>query len=146
MDTNSNITRRAVTSSVAGKWLGITLVLLAGCVERTITVNTTPEGAMVYLNDEEVGRSPVSKNFTWYGGYDVIVRKEGYETLKTSAKIKAPWYQVPPLDFFSECLFPATIRDQHYLEYELQKLELPEPNELVKRAQEFREQTLFGDE
>ena len=118
---------------------------LAGCVERTVTINTTPEGAMVYLNDEEVGRSPVSKNFLWYGDYDVIVRKEGYKTLETHTRIHAPWYQVPPIDFFAECLVPATIRDNHYLEYELEPLALPDPDELAERAEQFRERTLYGE-
>lgn len=146
MDTRDKTIRRRTTLSVRGKWLGLVLVLLAGCVERTISINTTPEGAMVYLNDTEVGRTPVSKNFTWYGNYDVVIRKEGYKTLQTSAPIREPWYQVPPLDFFSECLFPATLRDNHYLEFELVPQERPEPNELLKRAQEFRERTLYGED
>lgn len=129
-----------------GTWLGLALVLLAGCVERTITINTVPDGAMVFLNDEEIGRTPVSKNFTWYGDYDVVIRKQGFRTLKTSAFVREPWYQIPPLDFFSECLFPATLRDKHYLEYELDAMELAEPNELVKRATEFKERTLYSEQ
>ena len=52
--------------------------LPAGCVRRTLMVRTEPEGARVFLNDYEVGTSPVSVDFTWYGDYDVIVRKDGY--------------------------------------------------------------------
>src|SRR5262249_26230601 len=37
-----------------------TVVLLAGCIERTVTIRTEPDNALVYLNDEEVGRSPVT--------------------------------------------------------------------------------------
>ncbi len=126
--------------------LGVSLLAVTvGCVERTITINTAPDGALVYLNDEEIGRSPVSKNFTWYGDYDIVIRKEGYKTLKTHAKILEPWYQVPPLDFFSEILFPATLRDTHYLEYDLEEQEYPPHDELVERAKQFRERTLYGE-
>ncbi len=124
----------------------VALSWLVGCVERTLTINTTPEGALVYLNDEEIGRTPVSTNFTWYGDYDVIIRKDGYKPLKTSAMIREPWYQVPPIDFFAECLTPATIRDTHYLEYELEPADPVVPDELVRRAEEVKERTLYSDE
>ena len=97
-----------------GYLLLILPVLLSfGCVRRTVTINTDPQGARVILNDEEVGTSPVSVDFTWYGDYDVIIRHEAYETLHTHKRIKAPWYQVPPIDFFAEAFVPFTIHDRH---------------------------------
>lgn len=42
-----------------------------GCVERTITITSEPSGALVHLNDEEVGRTPLTVPFTFYGVYDV---------------------------------------------------------------------------
>ena len=135
--------RRSLAALAAGVLLG--LGFLPGCVERTLTINTNPQGAMVYLNDEEVGRTPVSKNFLWYGDYDVIIRKEGFQTLKTHTRIREPWYQVPPIDFFAECLVPATIRDQHYLEYDLDPAEPVDRQELLERAQQFKERTLYGE-
>ncbi len=67
-------------------------LVLVGCarIDRTITVNSEPENALVYLNDQEIGRTPVTRTFKWYGTYDVEVRKDGYETLKTSAPVIAP--------------------------------------------------------
>jgi hypothetical protein len=49
---------------------------LLGCVERTISITSEPRGALVYLNDEEVGRTPVSVPFTYYGVYDVRLERE----------------------------------------------------------------------
>jgi hypothetical protein len=49
---------------------------LVGCVERTISITSEPRGALVYLNDEEVGRTPVSVPFTYYGVYDVRLERE----------------------------------------------------------------------
>jgi len=47
--------------------LGIAALLLTGCVERKLTINTEPAGAMVTLNDEQIGESPVTVTFNWYG-------------------------------------------------------------------------------
>jgi hypothetical protein len=85
------------------------LGLLAGCAERSLTVNSDPSGALVYLNGQEIGRTPLKHNFTFYGDYDVVLRKEGYETLKTSRVLKAPIDETPPLDLFRE-LFGARHR------------------------------------
>jgi hypothetical protein len=43
----------------------IAALLLGGCVERELTINTKPEGALVILNDEEIGTSPVTVSFNW---------------------------------------------------------------------------------
>ncbi len=58
----------------------VAVTILSGCVERKLTINTAPPGAMVVLNDEEIGTSPVTVSFEWYGDYNVRVSKEGFET------------------------------------------------------------------
>jgi len=78
-----------------------------GCVERRIKVNTSPQGAGVVLNDEQIGTSPVSVAFQWYGDYNVRITKQGYETLVTHRALKAPWYDSFPFDFFVQVLWPA---------------------------------------
>src|SRR5690242_17372660 len=88
-----------------------------GCVERTLTVKTEPPGAVVSLNGVEVGRSPVQRDFTWYGVYDVALRKEGYEFKRTRGKVIAPWWQWPPIDFFAE-FFPFS--DHQTLHFTMQ--------------------------
>lgn len=81
-------------------------MLGAGCVRRQMTITSQPEGALVYLNGQEAGRTPLTRDFVWYGVYDVQLRKEGHETLKTRQKVIAPWWQWPPFDLVAE-LFPA---------------------------------------
>ena len=122
--------------------LGLTLVL-TGCVRRTMTINTEPQGAVIYLNDEEIGSSPVSVDFTWYGDYSVICRKEGYETLDTNFVVNAPWYQWPVIDFFADVVWPATIHDQREVSYALNVATEPEPEEVVERAEEMRREAVF---
>jgi hypothetical protein len=113
-------------------------------VRRTLTIHTEPPAALVYLNDQEVGRTPVSVPFTWYGDYDVIIRKPGYQTLQTHAWIHPPWYQVPPLDLISEALVPFTLHDTRELAYTLETQHYPTTQEVLERAVSLRERTLYG--
>ncbi len=120
--------------------------VLPGCVRRTLTIQSEPDGALVFLNDEEVGRTPVTTDFTWYGDYEVILRREGCQTLHTHTEIKAPWYQLPPIDFFFEVLWPGHIVDARDIDFELEPQELPTREELVDRAQVLRDRALFEAE
>ena len=110
---------------------------LAGCVEREMVITTDPPGARVFVSDQEVGRSPVTRTFTHYGDYDVILRMDGYKTIKTHAKLNPPWYQWPVVDFFSE-IAPWTCRDRRYLHYKLTKFSMPPEKELIKRAEALK--------
>lgn len=119
----------------------------AGCIERTVSINTEPEGATVFLNDQEVGQSPVTVPFTWYGDYDIAIRKEGYQTVKTNHRIKTPWYQWPFIDLFTECLIPFTVHDDHILDtYVLTEARPLETEILLQAAAEMRARAHVGDE
>ncbi|MDB5305225.1 MAG: hypothetical protein JWM97_2774 [Phycisphaerales bacterium] len=118
----------------------VTMVALAGgCVQRTVTVRSSPPGALVYLNDQEVGRTPVKRTFKWYGTYDVELRLEGYDSVKTTAKVWAPWWQIVPLDLLTEAL-PLT--DNHDLDFTLHppSAQEEEPELIVKRGQQLAKQ------
>ena len=65
-------------------------------MERTIKITSQPSGAVVYLNDEEVGRTPTEVSFKFYGDYSVILRKEGFETLQTPSAGQRPVVPVAP--------------------------------------------------
>jgi hypothetical protein len=118
--------------------------LLNGCVERTMKIRTNPPGALVIVNDEEVGVSPVKFSFLWYGDYEIILRKPGYQTLKTHFKVNAPWWQYPPFDLVAETLIAGTIRDEHELPpFDLQPTPPTTPQELVGRATDMRGQAVF---
>ena len=80
------------------------LSLLGGCMQRTLSITSQPAGATVYLNDTEVGRTPLETGFTYYGTYDVLVRKDGYEPLRTKADAIAPIYEHPPLDLAAHAM------------------------------------------
>jgi hypothetical protein len=116
------------------------LAVLAGCVERELTINTRPRGAVVALNDEEIGVSPVTVNFKWYGDYCVRISKEGYETLNTHRKLKGPWYDHFPFDFFAQIVNPNRIVDSYEWMFELSPRRQISPDELIQDARELKKQ------
>jgi hypothetical protein len=107
-----------------------------GCVQRQLTVTSTPPGALLYLNGVEVGRTPLTRDFTWYGVYDVELRKDGYQTLKTTGDVKAPWWQWVPLDFFAE-FFPLTDRRSLSFAMTPQDPRAADPATLLRRAEQL---------
>lgn len=140
--TRSTRQNRSFPLVLAGTFV---LLCAAGCVERTMKIQTDPPGALVVVNDEEVGVSPAKFSFLWYGDYDIIIRKAGYKTLKTSHRVHAPWYQWPPFDLVAETMVPHTIRDVHELPvFKLEPAEEPAVAEVVERATELRGRTLGG--
>jgi hypothetical protein len=117
-----------------------TIAFLTGCVERKLTINTRPNDAIVVLNDEEVGKSPVTVNFNWYGDYKVRISKEGYQTLNTHRELKRPWYDGFPFDFFAQVLNPERIIDSYEWTFKLEKKKQIGRDELIGNAQSLREQ------
>lgn len=116
----------------------IAFVTLAGCVERTLTINTKPPGAVIVLNDEEIGESPVTVNFNWYGDYCVRISKEGYETLNTHRELKGPWYDHFPFDFFAQIVNPNRIVDSYEWTFELSPKQQISREQLIQNAQELK--------
>ena len=150
---------RAPSASDGWKWirrsvlfatsLAATLAVITtstGCVRRTITITTEPPHALVFLNDQEVGRSTVTTDFLWYGDYDVIIRKQGYESLRTHVQVTEPWYQVPPVDFLAEVFWPGHIRDERTFTYTLEPRVVADREEVLQRADDLRERALFEPE
>lgn len=98
----------------------IVLVLSAtGCVRRRLNVRTNPPGALVYVDNQQIGTTPCSVDFTYYGTREIRLVKPGYETLTVNQPIPTPWYEYIPLDFVSENLVPTRIRDNRTVTYDL---------------------------
>jgi len=115
------------------------LLTQAGCVERRLTINTAPAGAIVWLNDEEIGQSPVTVEFNWYGDYKVRISKEGFETLNTHRRLKAPLHDCFPIDFFAEVIWPGRIVDEYEWSFRLTEYQTPQRAELIEEAHKMKE-------
>ena len=137
-------------------FLCIFVAVFSGCVERRLTIITNPSGAQVLLNDEDIGVSPVTTSFKWYGDYNVTIRKPGFETLNTHQKIgnqqsaidnrqstiiSPPWYDYCPFDFFAEVLYPGRIIDSYQWSFDLKPSIEPSRDNLITQAEQLKQQT-----
>jgi len=86
----------------------LSMFLVAGCLDRRLSITSEPSGAAVWVNDVEVGRTPVEASFTYYGRYEVQLEKDGYEPLRTRANAQGPIYEYPPFDLVATAI-PADI-------------------------------------
>lgn len=116
---------------------GLPLLAGGGCVQRTISITSEPDGALVWLNDREIGRTPLDVGFVHYGVYDVRLEREGCEPLLTKGDAKAPWWETVGIDLFAE-LTPATLHSRVEWHYVLRPAD-DDPAGLAQRARELRE-------
>ena len=134
MQIRAGILRIAIASSACA--------LLVGCVERRVWIDTEPPGALVWLNDSQLGRSPVDVGITHDGVYDLRIEKEGYEPIVTPATVDGPAWDQVPLDFVVEIL-PIDARSHTHWKFTLQKRDDSEAA-LVGRAGALREKLRTG--
>ncbi len=107
-----------------------------GCVRRTIMITSEPPGALVWLNDREIGRTPVDVDFEFYGRYDVRLHLPGSEPLMTSGNASPPVWEAIGLDLIAE-MVPITLHRRIKWHYVLQPRD-DDPEALIGRAQRLR--------
>lgn len=128
-----------------------TLALIAGvlmqtaCVQRRLTIRSNPPGALVYIDNYEIGVTPVATDFIYYGSREIRLVKDGYETQTRMTKISAPWYQYVPIDFVAENVIPYEIRDERTIDFQLVPQMIVPTEELLGRADELRIGNRGGD-
>ncbi|HET6884257.1 MAG TPA: PEGA domain-containing protein [Pirellulales bacterium] len=114
-----------------------------GCVQRRITVRSNPPGALVYIDKHEIGRTPCSVEYIYYGTREIKLIKDGFETLTVLQWIPPPWYEIPGIDFFTESVVPFEIRDERTFNYQLVPTRVVPTNQLLGRAENLRQATKF---
>lgn len=122
--------------------LGALTAALGGCMQRTIHISSEPSGAQVFLNDVEVGRTPLEVGFTYFGTYDVRLRKAGYEPLITSAKTDAPMHEWPGIDLIAMA-WPQGTETNIRWHFTMDEADVDE-DALLERAQAFQRE--YGPE
>ncbi|MFN5757307.1 MAG: PEGA domain-containing protein [Planctomycetia bacterium] len=115
-----------------------TVVAGTGCVQRRMTIRSNPPGALVYVDDYQIGTTPVSTDFVYYGTRKIRLVKDGYETLTVRQPFPIPWYEIFPLDFVSENLWPGEIRDERIVDLAMMPAAAIPPEEVVARAEQSR--------
>ncbi|MDX2039236.1 MAG: PEGA domain-containing protein [Isosphaeraceae bacterium] len=116
------------------------LLVANGCVERRYTIRSDPPGALAIVNGEEIGPTPVSRPFTYYGDRRIQLQREGYEPLNVVQPIDAPWYDNLFTEFFTENLIPYTFRDERDYTYRLQETRPTDAADLLREGDAMRAQ------
>jgi hypothetical protein len=139
-------TEARIQRMTIGHWLILVFLVLAnsGCLRRRMTIRTNPPGAQVYVDRQLIGTSPASSSFTYYGTRHIEVVADGYRTEKVLRKLNPPWYQIPPLDFISETLWPGEIRDERIIDITLTPEQSIAPEELIASGTRLRLQAAQG--
>ena len=122
----------------------MSLALESGCVRRRLFVNSNPSGALVYVDNQQIGTTPCAVDFTYYGTRELRLVKPGYETLTINQPIPAPWYEIPPLDFISENFWPRETRDERVVDFQLVPLQDVPTDQLRQRADSLRNSVQQG--
>jgi hypothetical protein len=117
------------------------LALLPGCVERRYTIRTEPPGALAVVNGGEVGQTPVSQSFTYYGDREITLILDGYETRTIIQPVKAPWWDNLFTEFFTENLVPFNLRDEREFTYAMAPATSPRTDDLRSRAEQLRSES-----
>ncbi len=124
-------------------WIvAVGLLAGTGCVSRVMHVRSDPAGAAVWMNDRQVGRTPFDKEFLWYGDYDVVARAEGYQTLKATREVTAPWWQWVPFDLLTDFL---PVRDDETIELKMKPQGTPDPAATLVRGEQLKLQLELSD-
>jgi hypothetical protein len=111
---------------------------LVGCVERRYTIRTNPPGALVIVNNEEIGPTPVSRSFVYYGDREISLMLDGYQTQKIIQPVDAPLWDNYVTECFTENLIPYTFRDEREFNFQMAPSTVPTQNDLLARAENLR--------
>ena len=109
-----------------------------------MSIRSDPPGARVAVDGDDWGYTPMAGDFDHYGTREITLTKDGFETLTVYQKVRAPWYQRFPLDFFSDNLLPFQVTNRHDFTYQLRPSVVVPTGELLERANELRSTAQIG--
>lgn len=113
-------------------------LLSSGCMHRRLTIRSDPPGALVLVDGEEIGTTPVGFDYTYYGTRSITLIKDGYQTKTVPLKLGTPWYQVFPLEIISDNFAGRKINDWREVSYALEPAVLIPTDDLRGRANALR--------
>ena len=120
--------------------------LSGGCqsMHRRLSVQSDPPGALVLVDGRRIGVTPTSVTFDYYGGREITLVKDGFETQTFTAPVDPPFYQVPPLDFVTDNFVPTTIEDRRVIRRRLVPTRPVPTDGVLLRADELRNRSRIG--
>lgn len=98
------------------------LLLLSGCVQRVLRIESDPPGASVYVNGKAAGKTPLEHPFDFYGEFEIVLRHTEHQSKRIVHEASPPWYAYFPMDMIVEFLLPIfPLHDVHRIEASLQE-------------------------
>jgi hypothetical protein len=118
--------------------LTLVVLLCTGCVQRRLQIRSQPEGALVSVDRQPVGNTPLSVPFTYYGSREIQLEKDGYKTIRVEQNIKPPWFEKFPVSLISNNFAGREIRDERLFDFQMQPKDAVNESVLVDRANDLR--------
>ncbi len=87
----------------------IALPLAACGGTRILKVDSNPQGALVRLDEDVIGRTPLVFKFDHYGRRRLSLYLPGYRTYSDKLHLNTPWHATFPIDIFTEVLLPLQL-------------------------------------
>jgi hypothetical protein len=113
------------------------VIIFAGCANRQMTIRSQPEGAKVIIDSQEMGVTPYTFPFTYYGTRQIILQKEGYQTQTNMAPVKPPFIHIFPFDLLI-FLIPYPIENHYVFSYILSPKKEINVDDILKHGEELK--------
>lgn len=97
--------------------LALVLLLPACRTKRVLRVESDPPGAVVRLDEERIGTTPLEHEFVHGGRRRLSLYRPGFRTWSRRVDLRPPWYARFPLDVLTEVLVPLGL--EHEYEYDV---------------------------
>ncbi|MCA9002429.1 MAG: PEGA domain-containing protein [Planctomycetes bacterium] len=121
----------------------LALALFACGGTRILRVDSVPQGALVRLDEDVIGRTPLEYNFTHYGHRRLSLYLHGYRTYSEKLRLEAPWHATFPIDIFTEVLLPLQLGYEKSVQITLEpddgKVVYETLESFVERAESLRD-------
>lgn len=118
-------------------------LVAGGCVRRVVEITSEPSGAVVWMNDREVGTTPCEVEILHYGTYDLRVTRDGWEPVSEGRDATPPVWDLPGPDLVAE-LLPVEVESRTVWHVELQREDL-DPDAVMARAEATRDRLIAMD-
>ena len=121
----------------------VALTGLTACEsKRLLKVTSQPSGALVRLDEDVIGTTPLEYEFEHFGHRRISLYRMGYQSYSQPIHLEAPWYARFPVDVVTEVLLPLGLdytKEHHVvLEVEYGEEEPESLSSFVDRAEAIR--------
>ncbi len=125
-------------------WIALAALCGACRTTRTLEVESDPPGALVRLDEEVIGRTPLVHSFVHGGQRRLSLYLPGFRTWSRRVDLEMPWYDRFPLDILTEVILPLGLHHRFPFQVHLtldtreEESDLPAIDAYIARAAHLR--------